>query len=330
MNLKKKICAITLAGTVAVSGMGLGYAAWHTNITANGGVSASGHWDVAITDARISQLSGATIGSQSTEITGCAFQLSGQTTQEAVAAAVAAKAQGPVGSPSDSETLGEGFFVVDTSIYDIENIAALSLSEVAADGSSALDLSSRPRYYRTDSSGSSDDAAVVQALFTDTYEMLAASNPAETLHDHYALVYLSSDSAQNAVYAVTQQQTNTTVTDTETTFTATSADFADVSFTSPGGWAEYTITVTNNGTVDAVLDSNSVQLDTENDQLELKTPDLSSDVLAPGQSCTFTFTVQAKADITDDLNDTGTLSVSLSYTQPAVEPIPAPTHSVHN
>ena len=78
----------------------------------------------------------------------------------------------------------------------------------------------------------------------------------------------------------------------------------------PGGWAEYTITVTNNGTVDAVLDSNSVQLDTENDQLELKTPDLSSDVLAPGQSCTFTFTVQAKADITDDLNDTGTLSVS--------------------
>ena len=88
--------------------------------------------------------------------------------------------------------------------------------------------------------------------------------------------------------------------------------------------------MTNNGTVDAVLDSNSVQLDTENDQLELKTPDLSSDVLAPGQSCTFTFTVQAKADITDDLNDTGTLSVSLSYTQPAVEPIPAPTHSVHN
>ena len=74
--------------------MGLGYAAWHTNITANGGVSASGHWDVAITDARISQLSGATIGSQSTEITGCAFQLSGQTTQEAVAAAVAAQAQG--------------------------------------------------------------------------------------------------------------------------------------------------------------------------------------------------------------------------------------------
>ena len=102
--------------------------------------------------------------------------------------------------------------------------------------------------------------------------MLAASNPAEALHDHYALVYLSSDSAQNAVYAVTQQQTNTTVTDTETTFTATSADFADVSFTSPGGWAEYTITVTNNGTVDAVLDSNSVQLDTENDQLGNSTP----------------------------------------------------------
>ena len=74
---------------------------------------------------------------------------------------------------------------------------------------------------------------MVQALFTDTYEMLAASNPAEALHDHYALVYLSSDSAQNAVYAVTQQQTNTTVTDTETTFTATSADFADVKFHLP-------------------------------------------------------------------------------------------------
>ena len=151
---------------------------------------------MAITDARISQLSGATIGSQSTEITGCAFQL--QRPDNPGGCCSGSGRPGP-GSrrlpPPTAKHWARGFFVVDTSIYNIENIAAQP-ERGCGRRQQPLDLSSRPRYYRTDSSGSSDDAAVVQALFTDTYEMLAASNPAEALHDHYALVYLSSDSAQ--------------------------------------------------------------------------------------------------------------------------------------
>ncbi len=329
MALKKKICAIALAGTVAVSGIAMGYAAWHTDITASGGVFAAGHWDVAITDARISRVSGASIGSGAQEAGDCFFQLAGQATSADLAAAAAAQEPGAVGQPSATETLGAGFYVVDTDVYPVEDIAALSLSAVAADGNYALDLSGQPRYYRFDTDGAGDDDAVVSALLEDTYEMLAAWNPAEAVYDHYALVFLSEDGAQNMLYALTQQQSGDTVTDTETTFTATSASFAPVSFSAPGGWAEYTLTVTNNGTVDAVLDSNSVQLETEHDQLALRTPDLSQDVLAPGQSCTFTFTVQVKEEITGALEDTGTLSVSLSYTQPEVNPVPEPTHSVH-
>ena len=45
MNLKKKVCAIALAGAVAVSALSLGFAAWHTDITAGGSASAQGSWE---------------------------------------------------------------------------------------------------------------------------------------------------------------------------------------------------------------------------------------------------------------------------------------------
>ena len=53
MNLKKKVCAIALAGAVAVSALSLGFAAWHTDITAAGSVSAQGSWAVSLTDASL-------------------------------------------------------------------------------------------------------------------------------------------------------------------------------------------------------------------------------------------------------------------------------------
>ena len=53
MQLKKKICAAALAGAVAVSALSLGFAAWHTDITAGGSVSAQGSWAVSLTDASL-------------------------------------------------------------------------------------------------------------------------------------------------------------------------------------------------------------------------------------------------------------------------------------
>lgn len=331
MHLKKKICALALAGGVAVCGMGMGYAAWRTTITGTGGASAAGRWDVAVTDARISRLSnGASLGSESAVVSGCAFRLREGISQEDVAAAVAAKAPGVPGAPAQGEKLGSGFYVLDTHVYSVGDMAALRLETVAADPTGAIDLSARPRYCRIDAEGNSHDAAVVSALLKDIYEMVAGINPAEELHDHYALVYLAEDPARNVLYACTQPLTDTAVTDTETSFADGSVRFASVRFSQPDSWAEYTVTVTNSGTVDAVLDDNSIRLKTVHNQLELKSPTLSSDVLEPGESCTFTFTVQAKADNLETLNDTGTLFLSLSYTQPTVESLPDPTFHIHN
>ena len=329
MKLKKRhsLCSLVLCLSMAMSGMGMGYALWHTDLSGSGGVSASGSWDVQITDARISRLSGARLEGAESEA-GSSFHSA--LSESELAALVAAQGQGAIGTAAPDETLGEGFYLIDTQVYSVDAMAAISKDTVKADGSS-LDLSSQPRYYRSDGTGATDDGLVVEALLRSSYECMAAANPAETSYCHYALVYLGEDPAQNVLMATVQSDADATeITDSITSFTDTSAQFAPVTFSSAGAWAEYTLTVTNNGTVDATLDANSIiQLDTANGQLQLTAPDLANDTIAPGQSCTFTFTVQAKADVSE-LNDTGTLSVVLSYTQPSVEPIPAPSHSVHS
>lgn len=327
MKLKKRhmLCGLVLCLSMAFSGMGLGYALWHTDLSAAGGVVASGNWDVQITDARISQLSGAALEGSDADAEP-AFQPVSAETQ--IAELVAAQSSGTIGSAASGETLGEGFYVIDTDVYSVSDMTALARDAIQADGSS-LDLSGQPRYCRSDETGATDDTLVTQALLEDTYEMLVAANPAEASYDHFALVYLAEDPGQNLLLATVQaQDTSTAVVDDVTSFTGTSVNFAPVNFNAPGAWAEYTLTVTNNGTVDAKLDTDALfQLDTASDQLELATPDLSQDTLAPGQSCTYTFTVQAKADVSA-LEDTGTLSVSLSYSQPEIAPIPAPSYSL--
>ena len=51
-------------------------------------------------------------------------------------------------------------------------------------------------------------------------------------------------------------------------------------------WASYTVTVTNNGTVNANLAGAAIALDTQNpEQLTLNQPDLIDETLAPGESC---------------------------------------------
>ena len=107
-----------------------------------------------------------------------------------------------------------------------------------------------------------------------------------------------------------------------------SVSFADVTFGLPGAWASYTVTVTNNGTVNANLAGAAIALDTRNpEQLTLNQPDLIDETLAPGESCTLTFVLQVPQDYIGELNATGTLTVTLPYAQDTVEPAPAAAHT---
>lgn len=111
------------------------------------------------------------------------------------------------------------------------------------------------------------------------------------------------------------------------TYTDFTATFSDVSFALPGAWAEYNVTVTNRGTVDANLSGLDINLNTESEQLVLDKPDLSGEILKPGESCTVTCVVKIPSEVTGELNADGALSINLTYGQNNIEPAPAAGHS---
>ena len=111
------------------------------------------------------------------------------------------------------------------------------------------------------------------------------------------------------------------------TRTDTSAAYSDIVFTLPDAWASYTLTITNKGTADAHLSDGVISLEgADSAQLRLDTPDLSDDVLAPGQSCTVQVVVQALDNGSDTLDTSGALKIDLPYSQAAVEQAPQAGH----
>lgn len=106
-----------------------------------------------------------------------------------------------------------------------------------------------------------------------------------------------------------------------------SAVFGDVNLGLPGAWSEYTVTVANNGTVNANMKDWKIALETDSELIHLSTADLSGDtVLAPGETCTFTFVAQVEDTDNPVLNEEGSIHVHLIHEQDAVEPAPEPTH----
>ena len=111
------------------------------------------------------------------------------------------------------------------------------------------------------------------------------------------------------------------------TRTDTSAAYSDIVFTLPDAWASYTLTITNKGTADAHLSDGVISLEgADSAQLRLDAPDLSDDVLAPGQSCTVQVVVQALDNGSDTLDTSGALKIDLPYSQAAVEQAPQAGH----
>ena len=85
-------------------------------------------------------------------------------------------------------------------------------------------------------------------------------------------------------------------------FTEDTVTYAPVEFTLPEAWANYTVTITNNGTVNANLADCKVVTSLDDgsdfaDAFEVSVPEFGADeVLAPGESCTFNVVVKALND----------------------------------
>lgn len=135
--------------------------------------------------------------------------------------------------------------------------------------------------------------------------------------------------------ASTKLAENPTVTRNLTAvFTEDTVTYAPVEFTLPEAWANYTVTITNNGTVNANLADCKVVTSLDDgsdfaDAFEVSVPEFGADeVLAPGESCTFNVVVKALNDADGNMAaSTGSFTIGLNYVQDEVEAAPEVSHS---
>ena len=93
-----------------------------------------------------------------------------------------------------------------------------------------------------------------------------------------------------------------------------------------GAWAEYSLTVTNNGTVNANIANCKFSTSELSDSFVVDTPEVKDEVLAPGESATVTFVVKA-ADKAELNAEAQSFSVSMNYVQDTVDSAPSATYS---
>lgn len=358
-TLRRRITTLALTAALGISILGLGYAAWSTRISAGGSVSANGSWDVSLTGAELSASSaGATIddapeynlarydyANDARDVRDYLIVNYGGFKGTATNDASLFGTQIPGTGSTKRITSTAYLYFVDTRVYtDVENqIKGTSKSEgtAIANDPSTIALAdlysdyglSLNKYYYPDSSYSGDAAndackLVVNGLLRDATQLLKQALP--DTYQNYALVHLyaatmSQTNAKNYVIGTMVQEAGS---GQRVTYDGTTATFAPVSFSLPGAWANYSLTITNNGTADAHLSDVSFQLDTDTpDRLEVVAPDLSDTVLPAGQSCTVNVVVQVPADYEGaEIDATGTLKVTLPFQQ--ATPGSAPTSGV--
>ena len=348
MNLKKKVCAIALAGAVAVSALSLGFAAWHTDITAGGSASAQGSWELTLTGA---SLATSQVGAEITPIYtepegGYQFYHPGYPATDYSlynlgrdVSAAKGDPDLPLGEKLDTllvdrtNTTGTSntrpwLFALDTTKYTWEDITSIrndvDAFNVIKYDETSVDLDRLMYVYNNPTSGREGYISVGELFLEDATALLKELHP--DTYQNYMIVSLFSDKsgmgamADLVAYMSDPQENNVVI-------SGTTATFANVDFSLPGAWANYTLTVTNNGTVDAYLKDTVFTLESENDQLVLDTPDLSDEVIAPGESCTLNVVVKAADIESGALEDTGTLSITLPYSQADVGTAPEAGHT---
>lgn len=325
--------ALTLCLCLALSVMGMGFAKWQTTVTAGGNVSAAGTWDLAVTAADLKVSSGVAVqlpSSGSLIRTGQKedWEIAGRLTDAYTWLEDSTK----VGTQSDREPASYDaiFYAVNTEDFDLSSISYEKGEAIKADAST-LHLSDYLnlyyRYYGEKADFGSERMAetaeiVVNGFLRDVAALLQAQYPDSW--QQYAVAAIGpSDQSRYVIAMVKAEETEQPVATVENG----TVSYADVTFGLPGAWAAYTLTVTNQGTVNANLAGAVIALETETpEQLTLTKPELSDETLAPGQSCTLTFVIQVPEDYEGELNAAGRLTVTLPYGQDTVEPAPSAGH----
>ena len=334
MKKRNAVCAVLMAAAVAVSAMSIGFASWRTEVKANGGMSTSGNWSVAITDASMKYSTGAGVA-----VENATMERSNVKDDTLIASVISASTwvddANQIGTQSE-ETMSAYtyYYAVDTTKFALDDVlSGENFATISADESTYVVSDHINMYYRylngdptvgTSEGSKASAQKVVDGLLRDVTADLKATYP--DTYENYVLVYMSKYAGRS--YEIAQMAQQSVDEDDLVSFTDTDVTFADVNFAVPNAWASYTITVTNNGTVNANLANAEIRLDTEDtDQLVLEAPDLSDEVLAPGESCTLTAVVKALDNGSGTLDAAGKLVISLPYAQDSVEAAPEAGHT---
>lgn len=325
MNKRSKILAGLTAGILAIGAMCFGFAQWSTDIALNGSVSAAGSWDVSVTDAAVELSSkGANFVDQEVTV---------NPTYDVVLYDVYVDYSNNYYHfrVDDVNARTVSMSAEDFAPYDRSNATWIGVFtfESGADRGNYTFLLNRAEgtdnmvekwYNRTNlkaADGGAMDGQCIGTAIGWCYQGFATNTPANDK------VILTHDLAK-AFYAANPAGTQTVP--AETTFTADSVTYAPVNFSLPGAWAQYSVTITNNGSANANLSHYQIDLENLGEPYQVDMPEFGEDeVLLPGESCTVNFVISVDADTSFNV-ESKAFSIRLTYVQDAVEEAPAAGH----
>ena len=332
MTKRTRALAGLTAGVLAVSAMAFGFSKWSSEVDLNGTVSANGKWDVAVTAAD------AAISSTGAEMK----EINAESSYEVVTYPVyvtyyssgyygfvigdeeAAKTQITYTDfttnygKNAAKWIGVSKFKSGEKIQGTDNYTFMLNVDDEYQGI-VKEWANRSTLKATD--GGASDGKQIGTAIAWLFNGFKTNKPA---NDKVELTW----DAANTYFAA-----NSTTTATAE-ITDNSVTYAPVTFTLPEAWANYNVTITNNGTVNANLSDYKVETSLDSDALfadvfEVTTPEFGTDeVLAPGESCTFNVVVKALNGTDNSIeSDTGNFTITLSYVQDDVEAAPAVDHT---
>ena len=335
MKKRTKLLSAITAGTMALGVMCFGFAQWSTEISANGTVSANGKWDVKITDASITKISNG--------VTPSLEAVTVERTAQVVEYNVILKYVGGVNDPN-SKPNGAYMYVIDDKNPQTVNITKDELAEFTAQ----LMIPRDKRYYTTAVIPGDSGLTNFKVNVDESKSSLINYYRPNVLDTTTYSLHLNDDGANEGVVVgkaigwliggfykdldgsvqLTYKAANAALENAESSttypaqFTDTTADYGNVNFSIADAWAEYSLTITNNGTVNANLSNCKFNITELSDEFVVDTPNLNNKVLAPGESCTATFVVKVNSE--GELSaDAQPFSVELTYVQDTVDEAPS-------
>ena len=334
MKKRTKILAGLSAAVLALSAVGFGFSQWSSNITLGGNVNVKGSWDVGITDAKIQNISAGTVVDGTAvdvvpTITVTAYNIYADYCTDFNPNWKEYRFQiddeNPITLELTQEEFNEyvGYYAVSGKVpagykyYMSEKEGAnvhykVKLTETAKE----LGWETSYVYHEIDDNGVHDGELLGVGF---AYHIVSPDIPKNNpwglkIYDHDALADELNANPPYSYYPATVDENKQTAT------------YSGVDLTIPGAWAEYSVTVTNNGTVNANLNDYVLEVAGMDGDIVVNAPELTDEVLAPGASCTVTFVAQVPADYAEPTLDAqGTLSVHLAFAQATVEAAPAPS-----